>query len=280
MALIHCDFFSEVLELSTSICVILPQRPLSSIQANGKPENGRFPTLYLLHGRSDDHTIWQRRTSIERYVEPLGLAVVMPDVHRSFYTDMAYGRRYWTFISQELPAVCRAFFPLSEARADNFVAGLSMGGYGAFKLALNYPEHFAAAASLSGALDIVRMVRGGDEAWNVEMRAIFGDQLKVAKSCNDLFYMAKQVAKSPRPKPRLYQWCGTEDFLYKGNVRFKKHVEQLGLDLTFEAGPGDHQWKYWDQQIQRVLEWLPLQQAEKKPQIEAKGKKAAKTSRD
>ncbi len=142
MALIQCDFFSETLQLSTSMNVILPQ-----------PARARYPVLYLLHGLSDDHTTWLRRTSIERYVDPLGLAVVMPAVHRSFYSDMAHGNRYWTFVSRELPALARGFFPISSSRADTFVAGLSMGGYGAFKLALSFPQRFAAAASLSGALD-------------------------------------------------------------------------------------------------------------------------------
>jgi S-formylglutathione hydrolase FrmB len=137
MALIHCNFFSEVLKLSTSMYVILPQRTQNQIGMQGTVKKDKHPTLYLLHGLSDDHTIWLRRTSIERYVANLGLAVVMPEVHRSFYTDMVNGYNYWTFISEELPEIARSFFPLSDKREDNFVAGLSMGGYGAFKLALS-----------------------------------------------------------------------------------------------------------------------------------------------
>src|SRR5512147_42451 len=137
MPLIHCNFFSQALGLSISMDVILPLRPWSQ---GASAQAGRHPTLYLLHGMSDDHTIWQRRTSIERYVDPLGLAVVMPAVARSFYTDMYAGPKYWTFISEELPEIARAFFPLSAAREDNYVAGLSMGGYGAFKLGLRQPE--------------------------------------------------------------------------------------------------------------------------------------------
>ena len=118
MALLHCDFFSDALGLCSSMDVILPQAP------PGTRARGRrlFPTLYLLHGLSDDHTIWQRRTSIERYVADLPLAVVMPAVGRSFYTDMAHGLRYWTFVSEELPALCRSFFPLSARREDTFVS--------------------------------------------------------------------------------------------------------------------------------------------------------------
>jgi S-formylglutathione hydrolase FrmB len=254
MALIHCDFFSKVLDLSTSMVVILPQ-----LEPSQGGRRRKYPTLYLLHGLSDDHTTWQRRTSIERYVEPLGLAVVMPAVHRSFYTDMVHGYRYWTFISEELPALARSFFPLSDARKDNFVAGLSMGGYGAFKLALSHPDRYAAAASLSGALDIVSVVDDEDEedSWREEMQWVFGDPEDLAGSDNDLFHLARRVARL-NVRPRLYQCCGTEDFLYPENVRFKELAESVGLDLTYEEGPGEHEWEYWDQQIQNVLAWLPL----------------------
>jgi putative tributyrin esterase len=144
MALIHCDLRSEALNLWTSICVILPQPP-GPLTWDAAPPARKYPVLWLLHGLSDDHTIWQRRTSIERYVDTLPLAVVMPAVHRSWFTDMNLGYRYWTFISEELPAIVRSLFPISERREDNFVAGLSMGGYGAFKLALRHSERYAAA---------------------------------------------------------------------------------------------------------------------------------------
>src|SRR5919199_4817483 len=159
MALLRCDFFSDALSLSTSMTVILPQQTSTQIGLVGAVGDEPPPVLYLLHGLSDDDTIWLRRTSIERYVAPLGLAVVMPQVHRSFYRDEAYGGKYWTFVSEELPELVRRFFRVSQTRDDTFVAGLSMGGYGALKLALRQPERFAAAASLSGALDVVALSR-------------------------------------------------------------------------------------------------------------------------
>lgn len=262
MALIHCDFFSEVLGLSSSMYVILPQATSSQIGMEGKSFGGKHPTLYLLHGLSDDHTIWLRRTSIERYVSTMGLAVVMPAVNRSFYTDMAHGLKYWTFISEELPAIARTFFPLSYAREDNFVAGLSMGGYGAFKLALKYPDRFAAAASLSGAMDISRLEPDPKDlesgVWKgSEYDNIFGD-VSVRGSDNDLFHLVEKIASSDGPKPKLYQCCGTEDFLYNDNIRFKNLCKTLPLDYTYEEEPGIHEWGYWDKKIQNVLEWLPL----------------------
>jgi putative tributyrin esterase len=256
MALIHCHFFSQVLGLMSTMSVILPDPgPLEA----GVPRSRRegYPTLYLLHGLSDDHTVWQRRTSIERHVEGLNLAVVMPAVERSFYTDMVTGRRYWTFISEEVPAMARHFFPLSEDRNENYVAGLSMGGYGAFKLALTCPERYAAAASLSGTLDVVRLAREEQAAGQSELQHIFGEANALADSPNDLFALAKQMVGRKSPRPGLYQWCGTEDFLYADNLRFREHAESLGLAVTYEEGPGGHEWSYWDAHIQRVLAWLP-----------------------
>lgn len=256
MILTEIRFFSETLGMRCAMNVLLPQRPLHEAMENETP---KYRTLYLLHGYSDDHTAWQRWTSIERYAEPYQVAVVMPAVHLSFYTDMAHGGAYWQFISREVPALASELFPLSQAREDTFVAGLSMGGYGAFKLALTHPERFAAAASLSGALDVRETVRAhgraDDLAWLRQMQNIFGDTSRVEGSKHDLFALAAKVAADTL-QPRLYQCCGTEDFLYADNVRFRDHARQLSLDLTYEEGPGDHNWEYWDAMIQRVLAWM------------------------
>ena len=256
MILTEVKFFSEILTLGCTMHVILPQRKLADAQ---KKSSKKFRTLYLLHGHSDDHTAWQRWTSIERYVERLNLAVVMPAVHLSYYTDMAHGGKYWQFISEEVPAVVRDIFPLSSERKDNFVAGLSMGGYGAFKLALTHPEDYAAAASLSGALDIRERVRTdhprNDKNRLAEMRNIFGDLSKLPGSKHDLIALAKKVSKGS-VRPHLYQCCGTEDFLYKENIHFRDIVSKLPLHLTYEEGPGEHNWAYWDKMIQSALAWM------------------------
>jgi len=258
MILTDVKFYAETLGMRCSMDVVLPQRSLVETRADPKPA---YRTLYLLHGYSDDHTAWQRWTSIERYAEKYKLAVVMPSVHLSFYTDMAYGGRYWQFISEEVPAVARDLFPLSTHRADNFVAGLSMGGYGAFKLALTHPERFAAAASLSGALNIAEILAqrdvAGQEEWLRSMRNIFGDLKQVRGSQNDLFPLAEKVARAGN-QPRLYQCCGTEDFLYLNNLSFRDYARGLPLEVTYEEGPGTHEWGFWDKMIQRVLEWLEL----------------------
>ncbi len=269
MALLNCDVFSDVLGLSTSLTVILPQATSNQIGMTGNVREADPPLLYLLHGLSDDHTIWLRRTSIERYVAPLGLAVVMPQVHRSFYTDEVYGNRYWTFLSEELPELVHNFFRLSRRREDTFVAGLSMGGYGAMKWALRYPERFAAVASLSGALDIASRQQKNpvqdesgqnnpvqDPAQDVHMmRRIFGDQ-HVSGTDHDLFALLDRLDRAAAPS--MYVCCGTEDVLNSENKRFVRAAAGRDLRLVSDFGPGEHDWTYWDATIQDVLGWLPL----------------------
>lgn len=214
------------------------------------------PTLWLLHGMSDDHTAWTRQTAVERYVADTGWAVVMPQVDRSYYADMAHGNDYWTFVSEELPVIARSMFRLSERRADNAAAGLSMGGYGAFKLALNFPDRYRAAASLSGALDPVGLIKD-DPDRRRDWHAMFGTPPRIAETASDLFAKANAVAEGPHADLRLYQCCGTEDFLLENQRGFRDHAQACGLELTYEEHAGfGHTWDYWGRQIQRVLGWL------------------------
>ena len=257
MAHLRCDFFSDVLGLSTSMTVLLPQRTSGQIglagAARGAAEGAGHPTLYLLHGLSDDDTIWLRRTSVERYAAPLGLAVVMPQVHRSFYADEVHGNRYWTFLSEELPEIVASFFRVSPRREDTFVAGLSMGGYGALKWALRHPDRFAAAASLSGALDLAarrRSTRHPGLLGNV-----FGDG-PVEGTPDDLLWLLGRADVAVLPP--LYVACGTEDELLADNEAFRAACAARGVPVTVDLGPGAHEWGYWDARIRDVLAWLPL----------------------
>ncbi len=254
MAHLTVHFFSEVLGKCQTIEVILPQKTYGQIGLEGNGEDyGTYPVLYLLHGHSDDQTIWMRRTSIERYASAYNLAVVMPNADLSYYTDMACGPRYWTYISEELPQICRQFFPrISDQRKDTYAAGLSMGGYGAFKLALRHPERFAAAASLSGVLDIT-YCKQADR--NSGYSQIFGDLSKLEGSDNDLLAVASRLPAG-QPVPRLFACVGTEDFLYENNRTALRSFQESGIPVTYEEGPGSHTWEFWDHWIQRALEFF------------------------
>ena len=247
MAHLVVDYYADALGVQTRMHVLLPQRLAA----------GKAKTLYLLHGMSDDEGTWMRRTSIERYAEEKGLAVVMPDGGLGWYTDMYRGLAWFKFISGELPALCRRFFPiLSDKREDTYIGGNSMGGYGALKCALRAPQTFSKVISLSGALD------AADTAINNTVPAtrrywedVFGPAEDVSGSENDLFAAATALT-DPALRPRIYMWCGTEDFLYAQNTRMRDHLRALGYDLTYEESPGDHQWKYWDKKIADALDWL------------------------
>jgi S-formylglutathione hydrolase FrmB len=243
--------------MSSTMRVILPETTAPrigdvGISRAGQPGFRGHRTLLLLHGMSDDESAWTRRSNIENYAEARGLAVVMPNVHRSFYSNMLHGYRYWDFVSGELIEKARALFPLSSAREDNFVAGLSMGGHGAFKLALRLPHVFAAGASLSGVADVTEF----RESRALDYLLIFGEGGPERGSEHDVFHLASELAASDAPKPRLYQCCGTEDFLLSQNRSLRDHLQPLGFDYLYEEGPGDHDWKYWDKMIDRTLRWL------------------------
>ncbi len=249
MAIIELKYSSEAVGMMADVNVILP---------DNVAEGETYKTLYLLHGLKGDHSSWLRLSCIERYATQWGIAVVMPAVGRSWYTDTAYGARYFTFVTEELPRVCRKFFRgMTDRREDNYVAGLSMGGYGAMKVALTYPQRYAGCASLSGALDITRQDFPIPEAFLRELQAIFGmtpDQMPGSK--HDLFALADKIKASGEAFPEMYLWCGTEDFLLGMNRRFNAHLEQLDVKYSYNESEGNHTWPWWDLHIQDALRYL------------------------
>lgn len=253
MAHLEIDFYSKVLQKQTAMTVLLPEYP-----TGGKPLRDT-PVLTLLHGLSDDHHGWIRRSSIERYAEKYGLIVVMPETLRGFYTNVAVGGyRYWDHVSQEVPAIARHMFGLSDRRELNHVAGLSMGGFGAMKHALLQPERFATAASFSGALNLL-LIPSSEESDHFipgEGEALFGSAEKLRDSDNDLLALLRRNHAAGVTLPHLYQWCGTEDELYPLNLTFRDQCRALGIPLEYFEGPGCHRWEYWDTWIQNYLKWL------------------------
>ena len=259
MAFFESHFFSDTLALTVSAHVLVPQQSTRQIGMETGPARGTYPTLWLLHGLSDDHTIWMRRTSIERYAAAKNIAVVMPAVARSFYQDMASGPKYWSYLTEELPRLMRQFFPLSSRREDNFLAGLSMGGYGALRVGLAHPDRYAAAASMSGALDLDGRLktagRPGSRISLAEWQGVFGANLEIGDA--DLPKLASQTVKA-NPRPALWLDCGTNDELLPDSRALHEHLDAIGYAHHYEERSGVHDWAYWDGQIQRVLDWLPI----------------------
>ena len=251
MAFINLDFYSEALGMQSEVFVVIPQRgALGEIGIGSKADGVKYKTLYLLHGLSDDHTIWMRRTSIERYASRYGICVVMPNGHRSFYTDMKYGGNYYQYIAKELPARMREFFNVSDKREDNIIAGLSMGGYGALKVAMREPDRFAGASALSAVTDISEFCVERSELFT----AIFGEGQPVPDE-DDLIKLA-EAHKNDEIKPEIFIGIGRQDGLYEQNVKFRKILNDNGYDLTYRESDGVHCWEFWDEYILYTLEWM------------------------
>lgn len=254
MAFLQVQFYSTTLNVCSTVNVIMPEADQGiGVDAS---KVGKLPkVLYLLHGYSDDHSIWMRRTSVERYAAKYNLAVVMPAVNHSFYNNEVYGERYWDYVSDELPRVMHTFFRLSDKPEDTFVAGLSMGGYGAMKLALTYPERFGAAASFSGSVNFADITDRSLESLQ-RMDRIFGDAKKAPGSPADLFYLLEKNAKAPS-KPKLYVSCGDKDFLYPAHLKFIPALESFGWDVTrYDKPDTTHSWVFWDEEIEKFINWI------------------------
>lgn len=254
MAFLQIQFFSAALNVASTVNVILPEANQGiGLKASTKKKAPKV--LYLLHGYSDDHSIWMRRTSVERYAAQYNLAVIMPAVNHSFYCNEVSGERYWDYVSEELPETMHRFLRLSKRPEDTYVAGLSMGGYGAMRLALTYPERFAAAASFSGAVDIVQLAKMNktrDDTW----QRIFGKQGLKAGSEADTMYLMKKNASAPK-KPWLYVSCGTKDFLYNQHLKFVPALRENGWEVKSHEKPDAvHEWGFWDEEIKRFIDMI------------------------
>jgi S-formylglutathione hydrolase FrmB len=237
MAFIDFNFFSNALGRQTAAYVLTP---------DGK---GPFPVFYLLHGLSDNHTIWLRRTRIEQYVAGLPLIVVMPDGGRGFYTNAHAGFAYGKHIGEELPTIIENTFHAKTTGKARCVGGLSMGGYGALRTALGHPGRFVSATSHSGAV-LADLQRRKDIGTPDEWMRIFGPVAKGTE--HDLVSLAKR-AKQLGKLPRLRIDCGTEDFLLQQNRELHASLTKLRVAHEYDEYPGSHNWDYWDLHVREAI---------------------------
>ena len=268
MALIQISYVSKALQRAVPLQVILPVDKFSADGTLRAPEN--FKTLYLLHGYLGNCTDWVSGTRIQRWAEERNLAVVMPSGDNAFYVDRPEsGNCYGQFIGQELVEITRRMFPLSHKREDTFIGGLSMGGFGAVRNGLKYYDTFGAVISFSGVLQLF-------EAWAAAPadadatfeEAVFGPFGQAVRSDKNPSVLVRELAEQKRATPamelpKLYICCGTEDSLLQHSRTFRDLLVRSGFDVTYEEGPGGHNWDFWDTYIKKVLDWLPLDSVSK-----------------
>lgn len=247
MSLIRMNFFSESLNMVTSANVILP------LPKDGPAEN--LPVLYLLHGMGDDYTSWARKTAVERYALEAGVAVVMPDGALSTYHNMIHGPRYNDYIALELPEIISAYLPVSTEKEKTFIAGCSMGGFGALQIGLERPENYSAIGCFSAANIEYRP----DSAFmqNVLWRVYDGDV-----DFSDIMMAANARATAAGSYPvNIWHAWGDQDALRTNAEKSKAFFENIqspALGYHWEMLPGRHDWALWDKMIEKFIRWLNL----------------------
>ena len=250
MAVMKIEYYSQVLDMEWGVNVLYPDA--NRVE---EPECKDIPVLYLLHGMSGNHNSWLKRTNVERLLRGTNLIVVMPNTSNGWYTDTQYGFDYYTALAEELPQVLKRFFPnMTSKREKTFIAGLSMGGYGCFKLALA-TNRFSHAASFSGALSFQDFSpESQDLGTPAYWRGVFGE----IKDWTTSPYSLESLAKKSDKKTKFWAWCGEQDFLYEANNLAVKNLKKLGFDVTYSHSAGTHDWYYWEKQLERFLATLPI----------------------
>lgn len=254
--LLRGSLYSQVLDMSTGITVITPEEPRS------EPPK----VAYVLHGLNSGNGSWSEGSMLPTYAKDYNVVFIMPEVGRSYYTDMRYGQRFFTYVSEELPELCAKTFSLCSGREDTTVIGASMGGYGALKCALTKPERFGtccafSSGSLYTAEFLARVQKIGD--WDrvatvmgqqrvADFHAIFGDDLEVVPE-NEVSFLAKKIARESAALPRIYSACGTDDGFLKTNRRFKDDLLTFGFDVTYEEWQGGHDWDFFNAALKKAL---------------------------
>lgn len=269
MAFSTMNFFSKSLMRTVTINVVIPSDKIV-FPGMPVPEKKPFKTLYLLHGILGNYTDWVNGTRIQALANDKNLCVVMPSGDNKFYCDSEFsGDKYGTFIAEDLVGFIRDTFNVSHEREDTFIGGLSMGGFGSFVNGLRNPDTFGCICALSSALIKEKILGastepGKDFYTRRQYETMFGvDRIEdYAGSVNDYEALA-DVLKDADNKPKIYMACGTEDSLFEANVAFKDKLIADGFDVTWEYGPGVHNWAFWDAYIEKALGWLPLTDAVK-----------------
>jgi S-formylglutathione hydrolase FrmB len=217
-----------------------------------------YPVIYLLHGLSGHYDNWTAKTKLAEYSAAHKFIIVTPEGGDGWYTDSSTvpNDKYESYIVKELiPEIDKKFRTVAD-RDHRMIAGLSMGGYGALKFGLKYPELFSLAGSFSGAIgatDITEKMAG--PTIGKSLAAIFGAEGSEIRATNDVFKMVRDLtAEKLKIIPYIYQSCGTEDFLFQNNREFQALLIEKKVPHEYREHPGAHNWEFWDDQVREFLQ--------------------------
>ena len=257
MVLFRGDIKCKSLQRRTSISVILPADNIHFLQDTEEIVPKPYRTLYLLHGLYGSDDIFLANTSIQKFAEDNGIAIVIPCGENSFYVDNPKAHAYYgEYVGQELLDITRNIFPLSHRREDTFIAGFSMGGYGAVRNGLKYHENFSKIGMISAALitdDIVNYTEDGNVLRSRDFyESIFGDLDELKGSDMD----PKALIEGCANVPDIYMACGEDDFLFEKNSDFHEFLKDMDIDADFVKASGEHTWEFSEKYIKEFIKTL------------------------
>lgn len=265
MAILNLTYFSNALRRQTHMTALVPVEEFGLAPGMPVPDKTKpFRTLVLLHGFSGCDTDWLRGSRIDELALMHNVAVLFPCAENSFYiNDTARDAMYETLVCQETLEIGRKLFPLSHRREDTTIGGYSMGGYGALRCGLKNNDLFGNVIALSSALITDQIGKGEMKKDNPMATAayyehVFGPAEQVTGSDLDPKALAKAAKEGngKGPAPELFIACGDEDFLIEPNRSFSAYLDSIGYAHKFFVSPGVHNWKFWDEYIEKAMIWL------------------------
>ena len=267
MSLVTLNFESEYLMNNHNVGIILPDRP-HELSARKFYESGKkYKVLWLLHGTFGDYSDWLRKSRIELYASERDLIVVMPSAMNSNYANwpsFGMGFNMFDYLTEELMPLVYNWFPASDRREDNYIAGLSMGGRGTCVYAFNHPEKFAGAAILSAnPSDFNIMKDSGSPMWERMKKSAInfdgGVEELVHSYQNTVEVLRNQVKKGVK-LPKFFIGAGEEDLMIMRDLPATKALmKELGIDVEYYTVPGlKHEWRYWDLAIEKALDYFEI----------------------
>ena len=249
MISVKLNLFSNSLSMPNDVRILFPD------QAEAEE---KLKVLWLCHGGSGDENEWLYYSTIAKIPDARKIAIILVNANDSCFTDMGYGLKYKTWLGEELPRTLYTMFPrLSEKREDNFISGLSNGGYGCLLIGLSYPGNYAAIGAFSaGDKADAKYVKQEGEEMSVRMR-LFGQE-DIRNTSFSIRCLAKQVSKNSDIKPRIYHACGSEDPWLDLNLLVKETFVKLNdpkYDYVYDQMEGlGHEWPLWDAEIRKFLD--------------------------
>lgn len=216
----------------------------------------RYPVLYLLHGLYGNYKNWTDNTAVQKYASGMDLIIAMPDGEDSWYTNWSTDpkQKFEDYMVKDFIAEVESKYRTTPTRETRYIAGLSMGGYGALKFSIRYPQLFSIAGSFSGALNAPTTLQSEKPVYALQLLRVYGRNGNKTRSENDISRLISTA--KPASLPYLYLTCGEDDYFVSPNRQFVSNLPSLKVRYEYHELPGVHDWRFWDSSIRDFLQLI------------------------